>query len=215
MKFEKLNKDKIKITLSSADLQENNIDYHSFMSNSDKTQSLFLSVLDKAERDYGFSTDNYEIKVETLALDNGNFILTITRISDNDSPSTVLKPKKNFKVSRKVPKSISPNLVYRFKNFEDFCYFVEFLNFNYPVSKLKISKNSDLYIYNDTYYLLLLDINLKYDNLKGIFAAVTEFGSFTDISDSSIAKIYECGTPVMKNNALKSCAKYFLKAEKK
>lgn len=79
MKFEKVNNDKMKITLSSADLEANDIDFHSFMSNSNETQSLFLAVLDKAERDYGFSTENYQLKVETLALDNGNFILTITR----------------------------------------------------------------------------------------------------------------------------------------
>ena len=49
MKFEKVNNDKIKITISSDDLEANNIDFHSFMSNSNETQSLFLSVLDKAE----------------------------------------------------------------------------------------------------------------------------------------------------------------------
>ena len=64
MKFEKVNNDKIKVTLSKADLEANDIDMHSFMSNSEETQSLFLSVLDKAERDYGFSTDNYKLKVE-------------------------------------------------------------------------------------------------------------------------------------------------------
>ena len=63
MKFEKVNEDKMKITLSKSDLEENNIDFHSFMSNSDETQSLFLSVLDKAEREYGFSTENYRLKV--------------------------------------------------------------------------------------------------------------------------------------------------------
>ena len=60
MKFEKINDDKIKITLSSADLEANDLDLHSFMSDSSETQSLFLSVLDKAEKDYGFITDNYQ-----------------------------------------------------------------------------------------------------------------------------------------------------------
>ena len=69
MKFEKVNEDKMKITLSKSDLEENNIDFHSFMSNSDETQSLFLSVLDKAEREYGFSTENYRLKVETIVTD--------------------------------------------------------------------------------------------------------------------------------------------------
>ena len=70
MKFEKVNNDKIKITLNSKDLEANDIDFHSFMSNSSQTQSLFLAVLDKAERDYGFSTDNYQLKVETVVIDS-------------------------------------------------------------------------------------------------------------------------------------------------
>lgn len=86
MKFEKINDDKIKITLSSADLEANDLDLHSFMSDSSETQSLFLSVLDKAEKDYGFITDNYQLKVETYALDNGTFMLTITRSRSKNEP---------------------------------------------------------------------------------------------------------------------------------
>ena len=56
------------------------------MSDSSETQSLFLSVLDKAEKDYGFITDNYQLKVETYALDNGTFMLTITRSRSKNEP---------------------------------------------------------------------------------------------------------------------------------
>ena len=44
MKFEKVSKDKIKITLNYEDLIENNIDYHSFMSDSNETHSLFFCI---------------------------------------------------------------------------------------------------------------------------------------------------------------------------
>ena len=51
MKFEKVNDNKIKITLNMDDLKANDIDFHSFMSNSGETESFFLAVLDKAERE--------------------------------------------------------------------------------------------------------------------------------------------------------------------
>lgn len=66
MKFEKVNNDKIKITLNSKDLEANDIDFHSFMSNSSQTQSLFLAVLDKAERDYGFLQITINLKLKLL-----------------------------------------------------------------------------------------------------------------------------------------------------
>ena len=51
MKFEKINDDKIKITLSSADLEANDLDLHSFMSDSSETQSLFLILKNRKTKD--------------------------------------------------------------------------------------------------------------------------------------------------------------------
>ena len=51
MKLEKLNDNKIRITLNLDDLKENHIDFHTFMSNSIESQELFLDMLDKAEKE--------------------------------------------------------------------------------------------------------------------------------------------------------------------
>ena len=59
MKFEKVNNDKIKITLSSADLEANDIDFHSFMSNPLEKQDLFLDILEEAEEEIGFEFKDY------------------------------------------------------------------------------------------------------------------------------------------------------------
>ena len=56
MKIEKLNENKIRITLNLEDLNERDIDFHSFMSNSIESQSIFLDMLDKADREVGFNT---------------------------------------------------------------------------------------------------------------------------------------------------------------
>ena len=209
MKFEKVNNDKIKITISSDDLEANNIDFHSFMSNSNETQSLFLSVLDKAERDYGFSTDNYQLKVETLALDNGNFILTITRSQvPNVSGETV--EKKKFRVSRKMPSLTSASLIYKFNSFEDFCDFVKFISSSELPDIDKISKSSMLYSYNTYYYLIFNNINVKYTHLKAIYSAITEFATYVDYSNALAAKLHECATLVIKDHVIKVCTKYFI-----
>jgi len=68
MKIEKLNENKIRITLNMEDLRERDIDFHSFMSNSIESQSIFLDMLDKADREVGFNTDDCRIMIEALAL---------------------------------------------------------------------------------------------------------------------------------------------------
>ena len=208
MKFEKVNNDKIKITLNSADLKANDIDLHSFMSNSTETQSLFLAVLDKAEKDYGFSTNNYQLKVETLALDNDNFILTITRcLSKNLLNAT--NEKRKVKVSRKVPNLSSASLAYKFNSFEDFCDFVGFINSSKITDINKISKSSILYFYNSSYFLIFQNINIKYPFLKKVCSSITEFATYIDYSDSFSGKLYESGTLIIKNNVIKVGSKYF------
>ena len=191
MKFEKVNDNKIKITLNMDDLKANDIDLHSFMSNSGETESLFLAVLDKAERDYGFSTDNYNLKVETIALNSGSFIL------------------KRFKVSRKSPSSSFHSLIYQYANFEDFCQFAESLSSMNLYDVDKISKVSMLYNYKGCYYLVLDNISAKYPNLTTFSSCITEFATYVNNSPVFIAKLHEAGSLVIKNHAIKVCNKYF------
>ena len=63
MKFEKLNENKIRITLSNQDLLEKHIDFNSFMSNSVEAQDLFLDMLEEAEERVGFITKDHKIKI--------------------------------------------------------------------------------------------------------------------------------------------------------
>lgn len=68
MQIEKITENKIRITLNAQDLEENNIDLHSFMSNSPESQDLFYNVLDKAEKEIGFITKDYKLMIEALAV---------------------------------------------------------------------------------------------------------------------------------------------------
>ena len=74
MKFEKLNENKIRIIVSTQDLIEKHIDFHSFMSNSLESQDIFLEILDKAEKEIGFVTKNYKVRIEAFAMNNEDFI---------------------------------------------------------------------------------------------------------------------------------------------
>lgn len=68
MRIEKLTENKIRITLSLDDLEEQNIDLHTFMSSSVESQDLFYNMLDKAEKEVGFKTKDYKLMIEAIAI---------------------------------------------------------------------------------------------------------------------------------------------------
>jgi len=73
--IEKITENKIRITLNLKDLEEKNIDLHTFMSNSIESQDLFYDMLDKAEKEVGFQTKDYKLMIEALAIPNRNFYI--------------------------------------------------------------------------------------------------------------------------------------------
>ena len=92
MRFEKLSNDKIRIILDLQDLEDNDIDYQSFMSNSSDSQKLFMEILDEAEEQIGFTTKDYKLMIEALATIDGDFIITVTRsLPDFDITSAYKK----------------------------------------------------------------------------------------------------------------------------
>lgn len=211
MKFEKLNENKIRITLNTEDLAEKHIDFHSFMSNSQESQNLFLDMLDEAEKKVGFITKDYKIRIEALAMSDGNFILTITRFGKNVEQATIHSPKsRKLRIKRKSLDFSSKQLIYKFDSFDDFCSFAHF------ASKLQsfysIAKSMTLYAYKGSYYLCITNINTEHDNITQLYTLITEFGTYIDNSELFFSKINECGKVVIKNNAIRTCVKFFKSA---
>lgn len=213
MKIEKLTENKIRIILNVDDLKEKKIDLHTFLSNSIESQEIFLDMLDEAEKELGFVTDNYKIMIEALAISEGGFILTITRIVP-DADKIKASPHKKLRIKRKLPSLDFKNLIYSFPNFDTFCNFCNSLNKFNPKSILYIesfSKNISLYLYNEQYFLVLSNIKTipEIQLSKKFCSAIVEFANF--VSDSQILKnkIKEYGKNIIESNAISTCLKYF------
>lgn len=208
MKIEKLNENKIRIILSNKDLLEKNINFNSFMSNSAEAQDLFLDMLEEAEERVGFVTKDYKIKIEALAMADGDFVLTITRFNQKDSSDATLGQKsKKVTAKRKVAPLDSESLVYEFNSFDDFCLFSSFVA---PIKELgNIAKSTQLYTYNSKYYLLFTKLNHEHPYIRNFYTLITEFGTFINHSDLFASKLHERGKLIIKNNAIKICTKHF------
>ena len=212
MKFEKLSENKIKITLSMRDLEEKEIDFHEFMSNSLETQDLFLDMLEEAEEKIGFKTRNCKVKIEALAMTEDDFVLTITKFpSDAVKTKLYVTPKRKIKSKRKTPNMTLSYLIYQFNSFDDYCNFIEFL-LNHSLSDAnKIAKEAYVYLYNNSYYLILHNLDSEYHKINTIISAISEFSTYICNPDLYVHKLMECGTLVIKNNAFKKSFPHFQK----
>lgn len=210
MKFEKLNENKIRITLTAGDLKEKDIDFHDFMSNPLETQNLFLEILEEAKEKVGFNTANYKVKIEALAMVDGDFVVNITRMSETEKIAlTTSTPRKKFKVHRKTVTPKSQQAVYKFDSFDDYYYFIQYLSQGQLSNAYLIAKKITAYVYKNEYYLIFNDINLNYKNILNFYSSITEFGTYIGNSTLFISKLQECGKIAIKHNALKTSLKHF------
>lgn len=208
MKFEKLSENKIRITLTIQDLAEKEIDFHVFMSNAIESQDILLDMLEQAKKETGFDPENYNLKIEALAMADKSFIFTITK----DIPEEKTKaPKKKFVVKRKTLSPSSTQAIYSFNSFDDYCNFLQFLkdsNLFYDVKE--IADSVTLYEYKEKYYLLLDLIHSDIVSKLKFYATITEFAKYITNSKLFACKLKEFGTLIMKNNALQIGLKHFV-----
>ena len=204
MRIEKLNDNKIRIFLNNEDLKENHINLHDFMSNSLESQHFFIDMLNLAETQVGFKTKNYKLIIEALASADGDFIFTITRTKPEEKIQQ-LKP-------RTKRQTVMPNKllsIYKFKTFEDFCGFCSFINnsaLNQCINKLR---NSALVLFNDEYYLIIHNLKLNVNDLRGFSFAISEFASCMKNEDLFERKLLEHGKVNIAKNAINTCLSYF------
>ena len=202
MKIEKITDNKIRIILNLDDLKSKNIDLHSFMSNSIESQSLFIDMLNEAEKTVGFYVKDAKVLIEAIASSEGLFIFTITKVEEDNPVRRTIRIKRKLSTNYK-------KAIYKFNSFDEFCSFCTYLKHSNFYNLTTFVRNNSLYVYNEKYYLILSDINEKNTSIKGLFAIISEFAKSINHSEDFESKLVEYGKPIMKRNAIKRCTKYF------
>ena len=200
MKIEKLNENKIKITLNIEDLNARNIDVQSFIYNSPESQDLFWDVMREAEKEYGFSVDESMVYVEASATASGVFTLTVTKTSNSlNQPNLKSKVKKqNYKLKRKKQNPSLDNSIYKFNTFDDICDFCK-------ASNIEQFEENSLYKLDSVYFLLVS----KIPNSN-----ILEYAERERNIDLLLAKISEYGNTIIEKNALQEISNNFIKTKK-
>jgi len=209
MKIEKLTENKIRIILNIEDLETNNIDFESVLNNTPETQTLILSILNKAEKEVGFYTQDCKILIEACASFDGNFVFTITKTSSPALPEGTVFTRKKPHVKKKSFKLDSNAIIYSFQNFDEFCEFCNYINGCFLNESLKKLRNASLILYKNNYYLVLNSVKLSSSELKSYSYGISEFASFVRNEALFERKLKEYGSIIINKNAISTCLKYF------
>ncbi|MCI8655324.1 MAG: adaptor protein MecA [Clostridia bacterium] len=120
-----------------------------------------------------------------------------------------LSPRKILTVKRKDFPLHNKVAIYSFNNFDAFCDFCDSLSVNLFKNIKVFCKNVSLCLYNDTYYLILSNINNDFEFLKAFYSSISEFATFVSNSMYFEHKLLEHGKIIFKNNAIQNGYKFF------
>ncbi len=198
MKFQKLNENKLKIFLKNDELP-NSGNFDDFISNSGEAKNTFLAILDKAYDEVGFNVADYKIKIDAVALRNGDFVFTVTKLIKVRGRKKTVKPVKVSKVDN------SNSIIYKFESFDDFYNFCAYIKRIKLANIRLLSPMVELYLYNDNYYLSLSSINQNYKEIGKFYSTITEFCKYFSSKNLFASVLKEKGKLFIKNNAIVNC----------
>ncbi len=211
MKIEKLTENKIRIIVNDEDLDNANTDLHSIMTKAISAQGIVYEMLEKAKKEVGFYTDGCKLLIEASSFIDGVLVFTITKFSCDDGSkiNEHSLPKKRLTIKRKLPNVSNKQLIYRFDSFDDFCEFCNGIYMNKLFDVNRFSKNVSLYLYNDTYYLIVKNIDIDYNGVSIFYLIGSEFGKLLFYSETFENKLIEHGKVLAKKNAFKVWLNFF------
>lgn len=209
MKIEKLTENKIRVIISSSDLDLEKIDVPLLLKSSLEGHSFIIDMLEKAKKEVGFDTDGCKLLIEASSSSEDVLVFTITKYSFADTKPVSNSPGRKLTVKRKNINFYKKQAIYKFKNFEEFCDFCQYIYNTKNFDINKFSKNISLYLYNNTYYLMVKNINLAYNSAKIFYHIASEFSTPLSFSNSFENKLIEYGKPIIKRNAIVVGIKYF------
>lgn len=209
MKVEKINENKIRITLTFEELENRQISLKDIEKNSSLAKNLFIDLIEESNLDEDFIIDDSQLFIEASSDNNELFIVTITKI-DNipelkkyallESNKKNIKAK-NTKKKQTLEYKVDSN-IYLFKTMDNILNLCD-------ISKkenLFFGKNS-LYKYKDSYFIIFSKSSIKNQKFLKTFVFLSEYCNEYYSFDIFETSIKEKSRLIIENNALQSLKK--------
>lgn len=210
MKIEKLTENKIRVIVKPSDLEMENMDLHLLMTKALEGKNFFATMLEKAKQEVGFNADGCKLLIEAFTSSDDILVFTITKYSYPNSKEKLDPSKKHLTVKRKTFNFSNKQAVFQFENFDTFCDFCEYIHCNHNFDVKKFSKNISLFLYHNTYYLVVKNINPTYEHAKSFYSMASEFATILSSSIGFENKLLEHGKVIMRKNAIEKGIEYFV-----
>ena len=178
---------------------QRNLDFQALRYNSPEAQHLFWDMIKKAESEHGFSASNCQLFIEAASVMDGDFIVTITRMTDVKGNANMPYPKTKpltsaLKVKRKVT-SNNAGAIISFSNIDDL--YDALLS-----NTISLKVNAKLFEYTDMYYLHIKPNLTQLQDFKRAVAVLSEFGKLEREYDYIESKLLEYGNELIAKDAL-------------
>ncbi|MCD8180395.1 MAG: adaptor protein MecA [Firmicutes bacterium] len=116
MRIEKLNSDKIKVTLTSADLINLNIDVEQLAPDSKELHTFLFHIMETIREETGFNPYSGQIVVEAMPSRDG-IIIIVSRLKSSPAKERINKSAA-VRVKKKTPAGTE---IFYFESFDDMC----------------------------------------------------------------------------------------------
>lgn len=195
MKVEKVDDNKVKITLSFEELEMRNISLSDIEKNSTAAKNLFTSLIEETNLDEDFEFENSQLFIEASSDNNSTFILTITKIENLPDVNNYSRTqsKELYKIDSQLFEFTSLDTIL------EFCKIAKEEN-------LFFGKNT-LYKYNNKLFLLFSESAIKNKRFIKTYVMLSEYCSRYFSYDLFYTTIKEKGLVMISNRALQKLIK--------
>lgn len=221
MEMERINDNTIRILLGNDDLAQRGITVLDLLGNHQQIESFFYSILDEVDKDHSFAT-NDAVTFQVMPSQSGLELLISKNVgedlddaddSDDTQPNVPEFIRRQLMATDTDPEeavdeggfidangAVSHEAVLKLASFEDLISMAKTLRLE--------GASSDLYHYQDAYYLVLTFYSNKVSDqeIQDQLAVALEYA---DRSSVSSAKLSEYGQTVMATSALETARYYF------
>ena len=222
MKIEKINDNKIRCTLTSADLAERNLKLSELAYGTEKARSLFQDMMLEANQQFGFNVDNAPLMVEAVPVAPDSIVLIITRVEDpqeldtrfakfapsgddTDGPEPVQYSGADdiIDLFHKLCDVKNVDLVrtFHFSTLDDVISSAKALNQYFTGSNSLYKNRADA-----NYQLVLHQSGCKPEEFNKVCNILSEYGRQESFSLAAEAFLLEHGNAMVKENALQELA---------
>ena len=210
MKIGRISENQVRCTLTSFDLSIRDVNLRELAYGSDKARNLFTEMMQKAESEVGFETEDLPVMIEAIPLKDESVMLVITKVEEPEevdtrfarfSPQPVVEVQPQLMDTPEEVKEI-PGRTFRFENLDKVIEAAGVLNGSYD-------GHNSLYKDGTTgeYYLLLESKGQDPIVFASTCNVLSEYGILAMQNYSAKAFLEEHCELIIKDKALEALAR--------